>query len=676
MVGKPIKPFRTRTYRTAAVSTAETEEAEEAAAGSSPPAETPPPPAPPVTPTKSIPVSEANEVVAAPEDDDRPVNPRVVEPIDRPKVTLTRQMVRAARLMVAPLLWLFLFGFCGGLGIAAYRWLTQLPPLPNCQTLFPLFASDGERLYCAEQAARSGDLDALRSGIELVKNWSPLHPAYAQTQRLFRDWSRSLLLAARSRADRDDLEGAIALAKELPTNSSFYKEAQKLIRVWQKDQRYASEIEATIQAALRRQDWKTAETQLQILLPLRATYWQQRHRRLRQQVITEQISYRRWQQVQSLSAKPTNNLATIGNMIDLLEQINPNSYVRPQADAAIQRLSNTLVAAIRDRLNQRDVNGAIAIAQRLPSSIPLPPEAEQVFWFSTARPLVANSPTTVPLSEQLLHRWLTQVHLQRIPSNHPLYLETQPLLERLQTQVQDINQLQLASVLASSQQRSLLEVAIQLAQEIPTSSAHRPIAQQLVFQWRKDLQRLEDRPYLVRAQQLAAPNTVKALKAAIIQARRIPRDRALYGEVQQTIAGWYRQIQILEDRPLFKQAQSLAQQGKLPQAIAVASKIRAGRVLHPAAQAAIQRWTRLVQLAEDRAILAQARALAKQGDWEGAIQTAAQIAPDRVLHDQAEDAINQWAVQRDAQRAAAKPEPASTENRPTDAAPEDPVERE
>ena len=188
-------------------------------------------------------------------------------------------------------------------------------------------------------------------------------------------------------------------------------------------------------------------------------------------------------------------------------------------------------------------------------------------------------------------------------------------------------------------------MAIDLAQTITPDRPQRVYAQTLIADWRKAIQQAEDRPYLVAAQNLAKTGEIKQLKAAIVLAGRIPLGRALRPEAQNAVFDWQQQIQTIEDQPFLKQAQALANQKKLKEAIQAAAKVPPSRALSKDAQALIQTWTVQVQTAEDQPILIQANALADQGSLGSAISTAAQIAPDRALYAEAQAAIGRWDAQ-------------------------------
>jgi hypothetical protein len=70
-------------------------------------------------------------------------------------------------------------------------------------------------------------------------------------------------------------------------------------------------------------------------------------------------------------------------------------------------------------------------------------------------------------------------------------------------------------------------------------------AQQLVGQWSRQLQELQDRPYLTRAIQLAGKGDMPSLQAAIAEASNVSFGSALYQEAQAKIGQWTDSIQKL-----------------------------------------------------------------------------------------------------------------------------------
>ncbi len=63
---------------------------------------------------------------------------------------------------------------------------------------------------------------------------------------------------------------------------------------------------------------------------------------------------------------------------------------------------------------------------------------------------------------------------------------------------------------------------------------------------------IEDRPILERAQEIALPGDINSLSNAIIQARAIAKNRALYRDAQREIRDWQVRIERMEDQPILE----------------------------------------------------------------------------------------------------------------------------
>lgn len=596
------------------------------------------------------------------------------EPTDRDRQRQTRepspkprrphplkQLLRGVRFLGMPFVWLVVLAFCGGTGVSAIFWLTTLPPLPNCQQLHP-FSSDNERLYCAEQAARSGRADAMLAGIAVIKHWTAEHPQFRRAQQLMRDWSGGVMNAAHHKITQEDVKGAIALAKGIPPMSPSYAEAQRAIGAWQQDQQRSQAFETLVQAALKAQNWQAVETQLDQLSKLEGILWRQKHQRLKQALITEQLARRQVQQVRRLADAQPNRPEAIAQLITVLDDIAPQSYVRPEAVTELKRLNALLMTTINQRLAQADLPGAIAAAQLFSKTLPPPSEAHDLLWFSQAQALATRQFPAQP-AQRLAQLWLVLPRLRQSKSK-PLSAQAQALATQLEQQMQNIKQIQLANSVAKVGQASSFHLAIDLAQRVALGNPYRIHAQTLIADWRTDLKLAEDRPYLVRATQLANGKTAPRLRAAIATASRIALGRPLRLEAQTAIADWNQRAQTLEEQTFLKQAQALARQKKWEQAIKLAGKIAAGRALHTQAQTEIQNWTKQLQIAQDRPILDRAIAIANQGKLEAAIEYASQIPPGRALYDETQTAIAQWQAKLDAAFAATQPDenPAAIES--------------
>jgi len=557
------------------------------------------------------------------------------------------QIRRGIRHLAAPVLLISVLAFCGGTGVAAFLWLTTLPPLPDCKRLSP-FTSETNKLYCAEQAARSGETIDLLAGFDLVRGWKKDHPQYLRSQQLLTNWSKAVLSIARNKALQDDMDGAIALVSKIPNTSSLYQDAQKEIRSWKQDWEKGKASQTGFEAAIQTQDWQAAETHLESLSQLDSPYWRHHLYTLRQQLITLRLDQQRLRGIQQ--ATGSNAPEELGRLIRLAEQINPDSKAHAQTEAELKRLNGLLLEGLNARLAQSDLPGAIALTSLFSTRLPLPNEAKTVHWLGQAQSLINPSvpQTTTALTARLTQLWFVLAQLGQPPANPLLQIQSQALIPTVEKQLQDLTQIQLAIALASTQQPATLQAAIQIAFGITPDRPYRIYAQTLIAQWRKDLASIKDRPYLMAAQQLAAGGTIKDLKAAIAQAKRIPLGRPLRADAQAAIFTWNQQIQTLEDRPHLDQARSLAKQKKWQAAIQTAAKIPSGRALYAQAQAGIQQWTAQIQIAQDRPILDQARALAGQGNLGAAIDTAYQIADGRALSGEAQQEIGRWQAELDA----------------------------
>ncbi|HEY9656860.1 MAG TPA: hypothetical protein V6C65_00245, partial [Allocoleopsis sp.] len=125
-----------------------------------------------------------------------------------------------------PLVWLAALAVLGGMGTAALLWLITLPPQTDCRNPAKL-TLDMERLYCAQEAAQTGDIAKLIAGIDFLKQWQPDHPLYGEAQRLLEVWSDQVLTIAIRRVERGDLKGAEAALSHLPPTTKTYGIAQK-----------------------------------------------------------------------------------------------------------------------------------------------------------------------------------------------------------------------------------------------------------------------------------------------------------------------------------------------------------------------------------------------------------------------------------------------------------------
>lgn len=545
-------------------------------------------------------------------------------------------------------LWLGLLAFCGGMAVTAYLWLASIPPLPDCKKLTSM-ASDSERLYCAERAARSGKEEAILAGFELVQKWSANHPLHQRVNRAMREWSKDLLEIAQEKADKGDLAGAIKLARKVPASSPAYKEVKTTIAGWQKEQNQEVVLKKAFQTAVAQQHWETAEDKLAALSRLSSDDAARAEvKQLRLKLGKERSNRQKLQEIMGNVEAAPNDVDTLAKAIAEAKTINPQSQASASAKAAISQWSQDLLNLVAIRVNQGDTTGAIAAAQALPLSVMPPAKLQDVVWVSRAKALATDKLPDESLSDQLRHVWMTLLYTQQIAQTSPLYPQAQAVLPQLEKQFQDLTQLQAANSVANLGQIPSLQAAIAMAKSITPDRPQRLYAQSLIARWNQDIQEIADRPNLLAAKQQAKANTIPALKTAIAQANVIKPGRALRPEAQTAIAQWQKQIQAIEDRPILDKAKTLASQKKLKEAVQQANKIQPGRSLYGDAQTFAKKWTRLIQIAEDQPTLTHAKTLADKGDLSGAISTASQIDSDRALYAEAQASISRWSAQIEA----------------------------
>lgn len=547
-------------------------------------------------------------------------------------------------------LWLGTFCVFGGMGVAAYVWLTSLPPLPDCQKISP-FSADAERLYCLRQAAASGDMTKLLEGLRLVSGWSANHPLHAETQELMTGWSNSILRLATQKLEAGDLKASVELAAQIPEKSPIYAEAQAAIATWQDQWQQGEKLQSLAQMALQRRDWNQASAQIPQLGKIENDYWRIKQlNNLTEQIIAERTAWETLLQARKLVKE--RQPEKLGEAIALVQQISTRSYTWTEAKANLEQWSHSLVNTSLERWQTGDLDGAVALAQQIPLNLATNSLAKNLIQFSHAHQLATQSNSAWEPSLEQSWRLLEAIAtVRQIDPESPFYAHAQLSLKNWQQQIQDLTQLQFANLTASLGQRFTYKLAMDQAQVVGSDRPRRIQAQTLIAHWGQEIQRIEDRPYLAQAQKLAEPGGIPDLRQAIAVGSRIAAGRALWNEAQTLIARWTDQIEVIEDKPILAEAKALAQKGNLTGAIRTAAKIDGDRALYNEAQKAITGWRnqiRDIQIAEDRPILNEAYALAERERLTLAIETASQIGQGRALYNEAQAAIAEWRIRREA----------------------------
>ncbi|PZV06563.1 MAG: hypothetical protein DCF21_22610, partial [Leptolyngbya sp.] len=472
----------------------------------------------------------------------------------------------------------------GGAVVGAFLWLVNLPPTANCENAATV-TTDRAQLFCAQTAAESGDLPDVLAALDLAGRWTEGHPLYYEVQPLVEQWSWVVLQAAdQELRGNGSMAEAQALVGHIPANSSVFAPAQEKIATWQTEWDQGETIMATAQAALKQKDWPAASGQVQALAELKNSHW----RVSQVQALAQQIRQER--QAQELLDRAVATAAQGGSdrlaaALGTASQIDEGTYARQQAQPYLNRWSDLLLTLGLDKWYASDLSGAIALGRSAALNPDRAQVAQELIWLSQSRQTAQRSLITWRTSpDQVVQLYQAMLTANRVPQGSPYYPQAQSSVATWRQHLGDLAKFQTAQAVGQVRDRDALSAAIAQAAEVPVGHPRRVQAQTMVAHWRQEIERLEDRPYLVKAHELASAKTSEGLQAAIATAQAIALPRALRSEAQGWVYVWTGELQVMEDQPLLNRARSLAAAGKLSQAIVEATGIRPGRALYDQAR--------------------------------------------------------------------------------------------
>ncbi|MEB3280527.1 MAG: hypothetical protein VKK42_16565 [Lyngbya sp.] len=556
------------------------------------------------------------------------------------------------------LLWLtVLLGF-GTMGAGALLWLLITPPPPNCQEISPL-SPDGDRLYCADQAAQSGELTQIQAAFDLIESWPQTHPLQSQGRKMMEKWTKLLIVLADQKIDEGNLEGAIELVSIVPKTSPAYSNVEEAIADWKNDWNEGQQLYDKAIAALKKQNWAQAFSNIQSLAKLNNAHWREkRFNELVDRMSIERQGYQRLEEARNIAKQ--NTPSSLEEAIELANQVSSKLYVHTVARQEIKTWSQSLIDQAKQELQAKNRNNVLNIAKRVPEHSPLYQQAQNLLLLAEVQDVALNQANSKPFVEKLVILLEGKAALDQKSIAPALYQEAQIETEQLDGQIQDLVALQLAGTISKVGHPFALKLAMDQAETIGSERPRRIHAQTLVAHWRKEIQRIEDRPHIVLARLLAEQQDLGGFRAAVAQAAEVALGRPLRIEAQTLIAEWTKRIQIIEDQPLLNEALALAKEGNLSAAIDKASEIGQGRALYAQARDKINEWVTEVQIAEDRPILDKAYSFADKGSLSSAISEASRIRYGRALYYEAQNAIARWVAERDAYWASQRSTPTSS----------------
>ncbi|OLP19069.1 hypothetical protein BST81_07605 [Leptolyngbya sp. 'hensonii'] len=524
----------------------------------------------------------------------------------------------------------------GGAGLVAANFLFRLPMLPNCPAIYWPLASASMRLSCAQGMAERRTSTDLLQAIELV-NALPLdHPMRPAINRYIEQWAKELLDLSEQDFQSGKLDEAIAHARKIPTNTSAYRLVNDRVLRWRKIWSQAEEIYRQAEAELRKLNWHQAFWQAVRLQAVGNTYWET----TRYQQFLDSLRQTRSESNKLFEARELAETGNLDNLLKALQVVNgvrPNSYLYQEARRLVTKFGRQFMDQAEATLTGGDLQTAIAVARRMPAGVGLKREVQDFISLGQAA-LRARSGQIADLEAAI-------AQAQQLAPGRPLYGKAQDLVARWQLEIEGVSYLERAREVAKGGTVNELLAAISEAETIPRSNPMREEAQREISRWYRQIETIQDRPYLDAAQQLAAGEDIASLQAAIDQAQKIRSGRALYGEAQGKIQEWTDQIQTIQDQPYLDQAEQLAQAGDYRAAIDAAEAIQSGRALYRDAQAKIRGWKGFI---EARQNLQEAYRLATSQTPEAlgsAIQVVNRIPAGSDLRSQADTLVNQWSRQ-------------------------------
>ncbi|MDR7898786.1 hypothetical protein RHJ63_10745 [Thermosynechococcus sp. JY1334] len=470
--------------------------------------------------------------------------------------------------------WLIPFLISGVTLMTASAWLLVLPPLPDCRHS-GLVMSDGDRLYCADQAALHGNLPSLAQAIETVSQWPEDHPLFPQAKRRVDEWSAALLVIARQQLSQGNIDLATLLLKKIPTTAASYSQAQELLTATNVGE--GGNLLATAEAALRQQDWGLALLQVKLMNQLGTDYWREQAQKLSVRISQEQDAWVQLVQARDLAAWLTAN--ELAEAVMLALQIPPEAVVYSQAQADIRRWIPEVLVYAEERLTAGDREGALALIEKIAPALDVSYHDRPIVILGQAKALAAKG--------TVLGYWEAIARVQQIPTTDPFYESAQAYLKTWQQQLRNQQHLQWASWLANSHLRWGYALAIAQARQVPLGQPERVQAQGLIALWQRDLRTIDEQPLLHAAIALAEQ---KQYQAALGVLQYFPSNAVLASVVANYRNEWQEKLEEIEDRPILDRAIRLAREGKLEEAIQTAEQIGRDRALYREALNRIWQW--------------------------------------------------------------------------------------
>ncbi|HYW21473.1 MAG TPA: chromosome segregation ATPase [Nodularia sp. (in: cyanobacteria)] len=551
----------------------------------------------------------------------------------------TKNSGKSPRWLKSWMLWAVILTLIpGSVGFLAMAMLLKLPSAPNCPAISRPFVSASVKLHCAQISASKQNVKDLLEAIAIVSKISDDHPLRGQIDRYLKEWSQDILRLADQSFQAGNLEDAIATARKIPNDLPAYELVDQQVTKWELIWSQAEDIYKKAEEELQERRWQSAFMLSARLLVVENQYWSS----VKYDQLNNLISSAREDGDKLANAERLANSKVVNNLLEAIkisESIKSESYLYAKAQDLIPKIGRKMLELAQASVDRRDADTALDIARQIPANTRLQTEvadfialtdAQRSAWIGT----VSGLETAI-------------FQAQQVDASRPIYGEAQQLIARWQMEIEDVAHLEKARTFASQGTIEYLTAAISEVQMISTNNNPRASeARKEINRWRNQVETIEDKPILERAQQLAWLNDISSLQAAISEAGQIRRGRALYSEAQSKINAWTATVERIQDQPYLDQARMLARSGDLATAINTAQSIASSRrSLSGEARKAIDDWQGQIRAKEN---WNRAKEVAVAGTAEAlsqAIGLADRVPRSSTLRMDANVAINQWSQQ-------------------------------
>ncbi|MGB3200688.1 MAG: hypothetical protein WBA99_07290 [Nodosilinea sp.] len=543
----------------------------------------------------------------------------------RPSLPLTQRLAKTWPIWSVGLLTAVM-----GVGAVSAVSLFRIPNLPNCRAIFWPTAAATTRLQCAEAYAEQGTVDGYLDAIALLESLPSDHPLRGEVNLRIETWSNSILDLAETTFQAGDLAEAIAIARRIPNHTAAAQLVSQQISDWNQIWQEAETIYDAAEVDLKALAFQDAFAKAIQLLDVGNTHWETvKYDELSAKITAAREDLNQLGKAKELARQRT--LKAMQEAITLAQGIDSQSPVYSEAQSVIRELGRDLLDMAEAALGRQDAVAAQQMLDAIPASLNMGAEIADMSTFIDASQLSWQGGIT-GLEGAI-------VRLQSISADRPLYGKAQTQMARWQDEVKGRTQLEWARQVALPGSVADLQAAIIEAQEISRSNAAWEDAEAQIGRWRGQIQTAEDRPILSQAQAQAQAGD---LAGAIASARQIGPGRALSDEAQDSIDQWRNSLQRAEDSPLLAQARQLAAQGRLAEAVAIASRIGPGRALSDEAQSSLQTWRGQLQGQQQLQAAYRAAQTGTVSALAEAVRLAQQVPEGSPQRTEATQAITRW----------------------------------